>query len=116
MEFTFDNIIIICSLLLFVSLLASRSVKLGVPFLVVFLAVGMLIGTESIGGIKITNINLMRNFSAIALSFILFSGGLDTKLDDVRPILLPGFILSTLGPSDYLLIGRLICQLFKLCF
>lgn len=97
MEFTFDNIIIICSLLLFVSLLASRSVKLGVPFLVVFLAVGMLIGTESIGGIKITNINLMRNFSAIALSFILFSGGLDTKLDDVRPILLSGFILSTLG-------------------
>jgi len=97
MEFSFDNIIIISSVLLFVSLLASRSVKLGVPILVLFLIVGMLAGAEGVGGIEITDISTVRNFSAIALSFILFSGGLDTKIDDIRPILLTGLTLSTAG-------------------
>lgn len=97
MNLTLDNIILIGSILLFVSLLASRTTKYGVPTLLLFLLVGMLAGSDGPGGIYFYDPKITKFIGAVALSFILFSGGLDTKWVDIKPIFWQGIILSTLG-------------------
>jgi len=97
MNITADNIVLIGSILLFVSLLASRTTKYGVPTLLLFLLVGMLAGSEGIGGIYFDDPKIAKFIGAIALSFILFSGGLETKLADIKPVIKQGLLLSTLG-------------------
>jgi potassium/hydrogen antiporter len=97
MELTIDNIILIGSILLFVSLLASRSTKYGIPTLVLFLLVGLLAGVDGPGGIQFNDFSTAKFIGAIALSFILFSGGLETKLEDIKPVLGKGILLSTIG-------------------
>lgn len=97
MSLTIDNILLIGSLLLFVSLLASRTAKYGIPSLLLFLLVGMLAGSDGFGGISFYDPKVTKFIGAIALSFILFSGGLETKKADVKPIFWQGMLLSTLG-------------------
>lgn len=92
-----DNVILIGALLLFISLLASRTSRYGVPTLLLFLAIGMLAGSDGIGGIHFDDTHLARFIGSVALTFILFSGGLDTKYNDIKPVLKEGIILSTLG-------------------
>jgi len=77
-----------------VSKAASR---LGVPALLVFLGIGVLLGVEGPGGIEFSDVNLARDVGVIALALILFSGGLDTPWRHVRPVLVPGLALSTVG-------------------
>jgi len=97
MDLTLDNIVLIGSLLLFISLIASRTTKYGVPTLLLFLLVGMLAGSDGPGGIYFYDPKIAKFIGAIALSFILFSGGLETKWVDIKPIFWQGFTLSTLG-------------------
>jgi potassium/hydrogen antiporter len=97
MNFTINNILLIGSLLLFLSLLASRTTKYGIPTLILFLAVGMLAGTDGLGGIVFDDPAIAKFIGSVALSFILFSGGLDTKWKDIKPVLWQGVSLSTLG-------------------
>jgi len=97
MSLTADNIILIGSILLFVSLLASRTTKYGIPILLLFLMVGMLAGSDGIGGIYFYDPKTAKFIGAIALSFILFSGGLETKFSDIKPVLKQGILLSTIG-------------------
>jgi potassium/hydrogen antiporter len=97
MNLTIDNILLIGSQLLFVSLLASRTAKYGIPTLLLFLLVGMLAGSDGLGGIYFSDPKITKFIGAIALSFILFSGGLGTKWTDIKPILWQGVALSTLG-------------------
>jgi potassium/hydrogen antiporter len=97
MELTLDNIILIGSVLLFVSLLASRTTRFGIPTLLLFLLVGMLAGSDGFGGIAFSDPKIAKFIGAIALSFILFSGGLETKWTDIKPVLWQGVALSTLG-------------------
>ncbi len=97
MNLTLDNIILIGSILLFVSLLASRTTKYGVPTLLLFLLVGMLAGSDGPGGIYFYDPKIAKFIGAVALSFILFSGGLETKWVDIKPVFWQGFTLSTLG-------------------
>src|SRR5690606_29082301 len=86
------------SILLFLSIFASKSTqRFGIPALLVFLAVGMLAGTDGIGGINFDNPLFAQILGTIALSLIMFSGGLDTKWESVRPIVYQGISLSTLG-------------------
>lgn len=86
------------AVLLLVSVLASKATdRLGVPALLFFLGVGMLAGSDGIGGIYFDNPWLAQSLGVVALVFILFSGGLDTDWKSVRPILREGFALSTLG-------------------
>jgi len=89
--------LLIVSLLFFASILTDKlSSKFGVPSLVLFLLVGMLFGSDGLG-INFDNIQLAQSVGTIALSVILFSGGMDTKLDDIRPVAKEGVILSTIG-------------------
>jgi len=86
------------ALLLFLSILASRaSGRLGVPALLIFLAIGMLAGSDGPGGIYFDNAHLAQGLGVVALALILFAGGLDTRWERIRPVLKLGLALSTLG-------------------
>jgi len=97
MNLTFDNILLIGSILLFLSLLASRTTKYGIPTLLLFLLVGMLAGSDGLGGIAFSDPKIAHFIGSVALSFILFSGGIETRWTDIKPILWHGIALSTLG-------------------
>jgi potassium/hydrogen antiporter len=97
MTFSLDNILLIGSILLFLSLVASKTTKYGVPVLLLFLFIGMLAGSDGLGGINFYDPKISKFIGIIALSFILFSGGLETKSADIKPVLWQGMALSTLG-------------------
>lgn len=98
MNLTIENILLIGSLLLFVSIIAGKtSYKFGVPTLLLFLVIGMLAGSEGIGGINFDDPGIAQFIGIVSLNFILFSGGLDTSWTSVKPILREGIVLSTLG-------------------
>jgi cell volume regulation protein A len=98
MTLTSENILLIGSILLLLSILASKTTgKLGVPALIIFLVIGMLAGSDGIGGIHFDDPQLTQSLGVIALTFILFSGGLETKWESVKPVLWQGVTLSTLG-------------------
>jgi cell volume regulation protein A len=98
MEYPFEKILLVVSLLLFISILASKtSGKLGIPVLVMFLAIGMLAGEGGIGVVNFNNPEVAQALGAVSLAFILFSGGLDTRLQSIRPVLARGIALSTVG-------------------
>lgn len=100
MVITVHNILLILSLLLFFAILAGKtSSKFGVPALILFLCIGMLAGSEGIGGIEFgyEQAKIAQFIGVVALNFILFSGGLDTKWKTIKPIVGKGVALSTLG-------------------
>lgn len=98
MDLTIENILLVGSILLFVSIIVGKtSYKFGVPTLLLFLTIGMLAGSDGIGGIHFEDPKLAQFVGVVALNFILFSGGLDTDWNTVRPILREGLVLSTVG-------------------
>lgn len=98
MHYSTENIILIASILLMSSILASKtSSRIGVPVLILFLAIGILAGSEGIGGIYFDDPYAAQLLGVIALNLILFSGGMDTRWKSVQPILWRGISLSTLG-------------------
>lgn len=97
MFFTAGNILLIGSILLFVSVIVGKTgYKFGVPALLLFLIVGMIFGSDGLG-LQFHNADEAQFIGMVALSIILFSGGMDTKYSDIRPILSPGIVLSTAG-------------------
>ncbi len=97
MDLSVDNIVLIGSILLFLSIFASRaSSKLGIPILVLFLFIGMMVGSDGLG-IRFNDPHIAQFVGMIALNIILFSGGMDTKFSDIRPIAISGITLATLG-------------------
>lgn len=92
-----ENIVLIGSILLFVSIIASKfSSKLGTPTLLLFLIVGMVFGSDGVG-IQFDSPAVAQFIGMIALSIILFSGGMDTKTDDIKPVAFEGITLATIG-------------------
>lgn len=86
------------AVLLIVSVLASKaSGRLGVPVLIIFLGLGMLAGSEGIGGIYFDDAMFAQRLGVIALVFILFAGGLETDWTYVRKAAKPASVLATLG-------------------
>lgn len=100
-------VLLIVALLLLAALGASKlSYRLGVPGLLLFLAIGMLAGSDGPGGIWFDDARLSQSVGVISLAFILFSGGLETDQRAIRPILWQGLSLSTLGVAlTALLVG-----------
>ena len=91
-------IVLIVGFLVFASIVASHvSDRVGIPALLVFLAVGMLAGSDGPGGIHFDNAPAANLVGTIALAYILFSGGLDTNWRVIRPVLGRGIVLSTFG-------------------
>lgn len=97
MNISIEILLIFISVLFFISLLATKAgSKFGVPVLLLFLAIGMIFGTDGLG-VDFHNYNLASAIGTIALCIILFSGGLDTKIRDIRPVAAQGVILATIG-------------------
>ncbi|MGV3585387.1 MAG: potassium/proton antiporter [Adhaeribacter sp.] len=98
MSLTTENILLVGSVLLLISILAGKtSYRFGVPTLIFFLLVGILAGSEGIGGIHFNDPQTAQFVGIVALNFILFSGGLETDWKTIKPILWQGITLSTLG-------------------
>ncbi len=98
MVLTSENILLIGSLLLLISLVVGKaSFRFGVPTLLLFLAVGMLAGVDGIGKIQFNDPKIAQFIGVVALNIILFSGGLDTDWKSVKPIWKQSAILSTFG-------------------
>ncbi|MDE5603350.1 MAG: potassium/proton antiporter [Helicobacter sp.] len=90
--------IIVVGIILFISVYASKlSEKVGIPLLLVFLGIGMLLGSEGIVGIEFNNVLVAQTVGMLALIFILYSGGLDTFWEEIKPVMINGIILATLG-------------------
>jgi len=93
-----EYVLIGFALLLLASVFASKITdRFGVPALLLFLAVGMLAGSDGPGGIYFDDPNIDQFVGVVALALILFYGGLDTDWQSVRPLLKYGVTLSTLG-------------------
>jgi cell volume regulation protein A len=92
-----EVVLLVLSVLFFLSILAGKaSSRFGVPALLLFLSVGMLCGSDGLG-IQFENIQVAQNIGTIALCIILFSGGMDTKISEIRPIVAQGIVLATVG-------------------
>jgi cell volume regulation protein A len=91
---------------------ASRT---GVPALVAFLGLGMLLGSDGLGGIEFDNAELARQVGVVALAAILFEGGLATSWRRLREVAVPAMLLSTVGVAvTALLAGLAAYALFDL--
>lgn len=112
---TVEAVLLGISFLFFLSILACKAgYKFGVPLLLLFLGVGMVCGSDGLG-INFSSLPLAQGVGTVALCVILFSGGLDTKISDIRPVLGPGLVLATLGVVlTALLTGLLIHLIFNI--
>jgi len=98
MPSSIELLFIVFSGLVILSILTIKiSSRLGIPSLVLFVGIGMLAGSDGIGGIYFDNPALVQSLGVIALTLILFAGGLDTEWSAVRPVLWKGLSLSTIG-------------------
>ncbi len=97
MTFTAGNILLVGAVLLFVSILISKTgFRYGIPTLLIFLLVGMLFGVDGVG-FQFDNHAATQFIGMVALSIILFAGGMDTKYVSIKPVLGAGIVLSTAG-------------------
>ncbi|MGP1461044.1 MAG: potassium/proton antiporter [Bacteroides sp.] len=86
------------ALLLFVAVIASKtSGRLGVPALIFFLLIGWAFGPDLLDIFRLDDLSWLRQVGIIALSLILFSGGMDTDLASVRPVIWRSVSLATVG-------------------
>jgi len=93
-----EYILIGASILLLISVLVSKiSDRLGIPALLLFLILGMLAGSDGPGGVYFDDPALAQFVGVVALVLILFSGGLHTEWDRVRPVIKESLTLATLG-------------------
>jgi cell volume regulation protein A len=91
-----ENVLLIAALLLFIAVLAGKAAyRLGAPALLLFLGVGMVFGYNDF--IEFHSAGVAEFIGMVALCIILFSGGMDTKFSDIRPIIAPGVVMATLG-------------------
>ena len=97
MIFTAGNILLIGAILIFCAIMISKTgYRFGIPTLLLFLLVGMGFGTDGLG-LEFDSAEDAQFIGMIALSIILFTGGMDTKLRDIKPVMAQGMILSTVG-------------------
>jgi cell volume regulation protein A len=95
---TIEYILLVASVLVLVGVLAARFFQnLGVPLLLLFLAVGMFAGPEGLGGARFANPSDAAGLGVIALMLILFAGGLDTGWQEARPVARRAGLLATFG-------------------
>ncbi|MBS1703529.1 MAG: potassium/proton antiporter [Armatimonadetes bacterium] len=94
----FEYALLTVAVLLGLSVIASKiGSKVGIPVLLVFIAIGMLAGSEGLGGIWFDDAASAQKVGIVALSYILFAGGMDTHWQTTKPILGKALCLATFG-------------------
>ena len=92
-----EKILFASSILLILSVFAGKAgYRFGLPSLLLFLGIGMVFGSDGVG-IQFDNAKAAQFIGMLALSIILFSGGMDTKLKEIKPVASQGVVLATLG-------------------
>lgn len=92
-----ELILLLASILFFISMVVGKAGhKFGIPVLLLFLGVGMVSGQDGFG-LEFDNIQTAQIIGTVALSIILFSGGLDTKFQEIKPVIYPGIVMATIG-------------------
>lgn len=90
-----ENVVLVGALLLFVAVMAGKvAYRFGAPALLLFLGVGMLFGLNFI---SYRSVEMTQFVGMIALCIILFTGGMNTKFSEIKPIIGPGVVLATVG-------------------
>ena len=93
-----ETALLLLGVLLLATVFAGTlSSRFGLPALIGFLCLGMLVGVDGPGGIAFDDYLLTQGVGIACLIFILFSGGLDTEWHDVRRVALPALLLATIG-------------------
>lgn len=96
--FVVDQLILVGSILVLFGIASSKlSTRLGLPVLVLFLAVGLLAGSDGIGGIEFESYTLAHGIGTLALAMILLDGGLGTTYSAFRSVIKPAGVMATLG-------------------
>jgi cell volume regulation protein A len=105
------SLMLIAGLLLALGLAASLLAgRLRIPGLVLFLGVGMLVGSDGLGLISFTDYELARTIGIIALALILFEGGLAAGYTEIKPVLGSAIALATLGTLVTALVTGLVAH------
>lgn len=92
-----ENLLLLCSILLIIAVLVTKvGSRFGVPSLLLFLLLGMLVGEDGLG-LRFEEYHVAESIGHFAMTIILFSAGLETSFSETRPILRQGILLSTVG-------------------
>lgn len=92
------TILFVAGIILLICAVSSKVLyKYGIPTLVIFLAMGMLMGSDGPGGIYFNDPQLAENICNVGLIFIMFSGGFGTSWKTAKPVALAAGVLATLG-------------------
>lgn len=103
--------LLICAIILIICILLSKVThQLGVPSLLFFILLGMLIGSDGFFKVSFNDYHLTEQLCTIALIFIIFYGGFGTNWKMAKPVLKPSLLLSTLGVVLTAVITGLFCH------
>lgn len=98
MDPVLSQTILLGAFLLFLSIFASKFTdRIGIPGLLIFLGIGMLVGSDGLNWVYLDDPKVAQTVGVFALMYILFSGGLDTDYQKIKPVIGPALVLSTLG-------------------
>ena len=96
-DITSGNLILLVSALMIVAIIMTKvGTRFGMPTMLLFLVIGMIAGEDGIG-LNIDNLRVAEFLGHLAITVILLSGGLETSLEESRPIIRKGIAMSTLG-------------------
>lgn len=105
--------LLICVIILISCIFLSKIThKLGLPSLLFFILLGMIVGTDGLFKISFNNYYLTEQLCTIALIFIIFYGGFGTSWKVARPVMKPAILLSTLGVLLTTFLTGLFCYFF----
>ncbi|HOI46332.1 MAG TPA: potassium/proton antiporter [Bacilli bacterium] len=98
MNLDLNSILIAGGIILLISVLSSKLLyRLGIPTLIIFLTLGMILGSEGIGGIYFDNYNIAEKVASFGLIFIIFYGGMGMNWKSAKPIAVKASLLSSIG-------------------
>jgi cell volume regulation protein A len=90
-------LLVVGAVLVLAVVAAFATTRVGVPVLVGFLVLGMLLGSDGPGGVDFDDADLARNVGVVGLAAILYEGGLTTSWRSFRPVIVTSFVLATAG-------------------
>ena len=108
-----NEILLIVSILLISAILLNKiGGKVGVPSLLIFILVGIIAGSDVTGGIYFEDYYLSQFIGIVAISYILFMGGLSVDIDELKPVFKEGAVLATAGVFVTGIVTGFLCYYF----